>query len=263
MKKPGDGRAKVSEQKKRQMMEEREARMDAARLDEIKRTIAEGHLTYAVKLAQRYNMTHVLTAEQLALGTPTPPDLTQELDASAVLVSKSGKDGPTVEFKQKHDLRQANFKKSASRAKRNVDSTVWDSYYYNDLLTWRQHRAAEIYWEAWYCGGMDAKVTGSYEDAGGGGTPGQGTPFSLYQLQHRDILAGLNRRLGVRLSALVVHVICMNEPANRFGLSIGKSKRQSDAGMELFREALDMIADEMNLRDKSPKGSDELDEPEE
>lgn len=246
----------VLNEQRRQRVYDRERR-------EIMELVNAGHIAEAMRLAQSRGHTDLIVPELRAQGNAPDPDLDMEFDGkSGMMVSGSGKDGPTRQQRMKSNYEAANFKKSASRAKRNTDVTVWETYFTKGQITWRQHRAAEMYWSAWYNSGMEPRLVASYSDSGSGSSdPFYAMPASVSQAHHRGILRRYNGILGPRQSALVSHVIVMDRPARTFGLTVGKSKHDSEAGMELFREAMDTIADLENLPNKKPRKQGQMEDP--
>jgi hypothetical protein len=227
---------------------------------EIEGALLAGFPAYAKRIADRAGIN--VKFDMAATIDLVSGDVKTEFDeALQVDVSPDGRDRGTKEFQRKATLVDVNFKKSTLSAKRNLATTVWDEYFARDLITWRQHRAAELYLQSWHQSGMEPRLTGSYSDAGGGGSdPFYAMPHSTAQAHHRDLLRSYNRDIGPRLSSLVVHVVCMDRPAKTWNKAT-RTGPQIKANMELLREAFDRLADFLNLPEVREKGSDELDEP--
>jgi hypothetical protein len=240
--------------------DERPLRRKDALSQSVKDAMNAGFQDYARRISQKAGIQSEFKLGPMA-GDVGASDIEHD-KATDMDLSVDGRDGPTAEFRKHNIVAKADFKKTDSRAKRNLTTTIWDSYYHRDQLTWRQHQAATLFWGAWYYGGLEQKLTGSYSDAGAGTSdPFWGMAHTEAQVGHRKRLRAYHRDLGPRMASLVVHVICADEPARTWGVLRGKSRRVADAGMELFREALNRIADLEALPDKAPKGSDDMEMP--
>lgn len=105
-------------------------------------------------------------------------------------------------------------------------------------LNMRQVRAAEMLYRSWATGIEGAKIEPS------GCTAYSATGWTDAQVQAVRSYEAARDGVGKRLWPLVFHVVCLDWTCDRYANECG---RNSTATMEVFRYAMDMLADVFGL----------------
>lgn len=113
--------------------------------------------------------------------------------------------------------------------------TMLDRYSQRRQITGRQYDAGQKLWADWYYGVGGPKVTARYDERMPAGETDWGAP-ELCRVRYRQAV----QAVGIQMSAILIHVVCMDMPANSWGQNRGVHR---NAVMPMLCWALDALAD--------------------
>ena len=116
--------------------------------------------------------------------------------------------------------------------------TPLDRYLTRDQITKRQYDAGQRLYADWYRAGSSPHLIGTY------GPPTGGEPaLTDAQAYARRRVNEAMRRVGIRLSPILVSVVLLGEAARETGAQMGEPK----AGIVVLKLALDSLADHYGM----------------